>query len=115
MQKDPRTFRKHNSYFKNTKYKKFYKLEKKCICCMARRRVGIPGNRDVRSNQECWWSFLYRTSTATWFVDDITRGGNPTAPHQGTNERRGRGGHVVCMLMGFMNSRGQEVTCVYEP
>jgi len=53
MQKDPRTFRKHNSYFKNTKYKKFYKLEKKCICCMARRRVGIPGNRDVRSNQEC--------------------------------------------------------------
>jgi len=28
MQKDPRTFRKHNSYFKNTKYKKFYKLEK---------------------------------------------------------------------------------------
>jgi hypothetical protein len=28
MQKGPWTFRKHNSYFKNTKYKKFYKLEK---------------------------------------------------------------------------------------
>jgi hypothetical protein len=42
-------------------------------------------------------------------------GGNPKAPHQGTTECRGQGGHVVYMLMGFMNSSGQEVMCVYEP
>ena len=45
-----------------------------CICCMARRRVGIPGNRDVRSNQECRWPFLHTTSTATWFVADAAGG-----------------------------------------
>jgi len=88
---------------------------KLCICCMARRRVGIPGNHDVRSYQECWWPFLYRTSTAPWFVANTAGWGNPTAPHQSTTKRKGQGGHVVCMLMGFMNSRVQEVKCVYKP
>jgi len=40
-------------------------------------------------------------------------GGNPMAPHRGTTERRGQGGQVVCMLMRFMNSRWQEVMCVF--
>jgi hypothetical protein len=74
--------------------------------------VGIQGNCDVSTNQQCGWPFLYRTSTVSWFVAN-TAGGETLWHHTGgTTERRGQGGQVVCMLMGFMNSRGQEVTCM---
>jgi len=40
---------------------------------------------------------------------------NPTTPPQGTTEGRGQGGRVGFFKMGYMNSSGQEITCVYEP
>jgi len=72
---------------------------------------------------ESWATVMYvanGNADGHFYIEPVRRpgllptlpGGNPMAPHQGTTERGGQGGQVVCMLMGFMNSRGQEVMCV---
>jgi len=42
-------------------------------------------------------------------------GRNPMTPPQGITEGRGQGGRMVFFAMGYVNSSGQEITCVYKP
>jgi len=90
---------------------------KQCICSTARRRVGIQGNRDVRSNHECGWPLLYRTGTVSRFVAN-TAGGKPygtTSGHNRTQGTRWPGGVYVNEVHEFKVARSYVCVCTNHP
>jgi len=77
--------------------------------------VGIQGNCDVRSNQECGWPFLYKTSRASWFVANTTEG-KPYGTTSGHNRTQGTRWPGVVYVNGVHEFKGaRSNVCVYKP
>jgi hypothetical protein len=79
-------------------------------------RLGILSDHVLHDNARQQWPFIYRTSMATQFVADTSKGKPYTPHHLMAQLKAGDKVATWCLFaMRYVNSSGQEIMCAFEP